>query len=90
MIFATGVKTHYSGGLIAGDSERLAGWPCCVSGRSAWRIRERGNQIDDIDKVDCKACKRMLLKATRLPCPQCRRMSRVTTAGCDFCDLEDK
>lgn len=89
-IFATGVAIHYSGGMIVGDSERLAGWPACVSGRGAFKVRERGNQTADVDRVDCKACLRLLLKASKLPCPACKRMSRITTAGCDHCDLEDK
>lgn len=24
------------------------------------------------------------------PCPHCKKFSRITTAGCDHCDYEDK
>lgn len=58
---------HYSGGLFVGDTTWLPGWPCCCSGRRAFAVQKRGNQTDDVSKVDCKACKRQIQRSERQP-----------------------
>ncbi len=56
------MKTHYSGGIVYANGNRLPGWPCCCTGDKAVQIRKQGNQTDEPDDVTCKACNALIDK----------------------------
>jgi hypothetical protein len=50
------MKVHWAGGASTKTTEWLRGWPCCCSGKAAYRIRARGNLTGFPDMVTCKRC----------------------------------
>lgn len=47
--------------------------------------------LAEVDRLEAELAKHMRHPLDRKEkCPACGRMSRITTAGCDHCDLEDK
>lgn len=74
--------------LIAGDSITLhaseqrrafTGVMIAVSKEESGRLAIRSRWV--VDEAEPTGKRR---------CPACKRMTRITTAGCDHCDLEDK
>lgn len=60
-------KIHYSGGITyerrdGGAVTALPGWPACVSGVRARRIRAGGERTDDRDLVTCLRCRNLVKK----------------------------
>lgn len=67
---------HYSGGLRLkhgryGMKKILPGYPACLTGRSAERVRAEGRQTSIIDDVTCMRCMAMIERSRRErePCP---------------------
>lgn len=61
------MKVHWSGGIKLPKSNRLAGFPACVSGSRAIEINERGGTEGfDPDAVTCKRCIKLLEQAGEL------------------------
>ena len=54
------MKTHYSGGIVYKNGNRLIGWPVCQTGERAVLIERRGNHSQNKEDVDCKSCLRLI------------------------------
>ena len=61
------VITHYAGGLVVERGSEVTtyppGWPMCVRGRRALKIRTERRQSILYDEVSCKTCLRILERA---------------------------
>jgi hypothetical protein len=53
---AKGPRVHWAGGARTASTTWLAGWPCCCSGKAAYRIQATGRQTRDPGKVTCVRC----------------------------------
>jgi hypothetical protein len=70
---------------IEGGSEFHAGC-CMMRAEAAIHTVQKRLRAETQDSADISRHP----SVDKVRCPACKRLTRITTAGCDHCDLEDK